>query len=233
MTILAIDTSSRACVLGLRTTEKTWFDETILDRTHSKEILPRIDALLKSAAVAKSEIDLIVYGQGPGSFTGLRIGVGVVQGLAFGLDTPVVGVSSLACLAQRQWRENGAQHVIVAMTARHTEVYFGAYAVVNNAPNSVLSNIVQLQGREGVYEAAEIPAQDAKVDWVGVGGGWQLDSLLTQASGVTVGHISLEEYPQAIDLLDLGEAYAAQGLAKTAPEALPEYLREQVAKKLS
>lgn len=237
MTILAIDTSSRACVLGLRTAEKTWTDETVLDRTHSKEILPRIDALLSAAAVAKSDIDLIVYGQGPGSFTGLRIGVGVVQGLAFGLDKPVVGVSSLACLAQRQWREIGSQHVIVAMTARHTEVYFGAYAVLKSGQDSrqdgATNNIVQLQGREGVFEAAEIPVQDAAVDWVGVGGGWQYDSLLTAASGVTVGHISLEEYPQAVDLLDLGEAYAAQGLAKTAPEALPEYLREQVAKKPS
>jgi len=227
MTILAIDTSSRACVLGLRTADKTWSDETVLDRTHSQEILPRIDALLNSAAVKKSDIDLIVYGQGPGSFTGLRIGVGVVQGLAFGLNKPVIGVSSLACLAQRQLRENGAQHVIVAMTARHTEVYFGAYGVVDGG----LDGVLQLQGREGVFEAAEIPAQNAEVEWVGVGGGWQLSELLQQSSGVTVGHISLEEYPHAIDLLDLGEAYAAKGLIKTAPEALPEYLREQVAKK--
>jgi len=229
MTTLAIDTSSRACVLGLRTVEKTWSDETILDRTHSREILPRIDALLNSAAVKKSDIDLIVYGQGPGSFTGLRIGVGVVQGLAFGLGKPVVGVSSLACLAQRQWRENRFRHVIVAMTARHTEVYFGAYVVADGA----LNGSMQLQGREGVFEAAEIPAQDSGVDWVGVGGGWQLGDLLKEASGVTVSHINLEEYPQAIDLLDLGEAYAAQGLIKIAPEALPEYLREQVAAKPS
>ncbi|MGK0337736.1 MAG: tRNA threonylcarbamoyladenosine biosynthesis protein TsaB [Candidatus Azotimanducaceae bacterium] len=227
MTTLAIDTSSRACVLGLRTAEKTWSDETILDRTHSKEILPRIDALLNSAQVAKSDIDLIVYGQGPGSFTGLRIGVGVVQGLAFGLGKPVVGVSSLACLAQRQWRETRSKHVIVAMTARHTEVYFGAYGVVDGGDDGVM----QLQGREGVFEAAEIPAQDTALEWVGVGGGWQLADLLTAASGVTASHISLEEYPHAIDLLDLGEAYAAQGLTKSAPEALPEYLREQVAMK--
>ena len=127
MNILAVDTSSSACVLGVRTSNQTWTDEAIVDRSHSKEVLPRIEALLQRAGVDKSSLNLIVYGQGPGSFTGLRIGVGVVQGLAYGLGIPVVGVSSLACLAQKQLRLGNGSYGLVALTARHTEVYFGAY----------------------------------------------------------------------------------------------------------
>ena len=223
MNILAVDTSSSACVLGVRTSDQTWTDEAIVDRSHSKEVLPRIEALLQRAGVDKSSLNLIVYGQGPGSFTGLRIGVGVVQGLAYGLGIPVVGVSSLACLAQKQLRLGNGSHGLVALTARYTEVYFGAYEAQDG--------IMQLLGHEGVFEAAEIPTQTAAETWIGVGSGWNLAETLTAAAGIKVDHIFLEEYPEATDLLDLGEAGYNAGAAKTAPEALPEYLREQVAAK--
>ncbi|MDC6451124.1 tRNA (adenosine(37)-N6)-threonylcarbamoyltransferase complex dimerization subunit type 1 TsaB, partial [Pseudomonadales bacterium] len=99
MNILAIDTSTTACVLGIRTedTEITRFE--LIDRSHSLELLPRIVTILADANLDKNDIHLIVFGKGPGSFTGLRIAVGVTQGLAFGLDIPVVGVSTLACIA--------------------------------------------------------------------------------------------------------------------------------------
>jgi tRNA threonylcarbamoyladenosine biosynthesis protein TsaB len=223
MNILAIDTSSSACVLGVYAAGEVFSDEAILNRSHSQEVLPRIDALLKRAALDKSRLDLIVYGQGPGSFTGLRIGVGVVQGLAFGLNIPVVGVSSLACLAQKYLRLGNHAHALVALTARHTEVYFGAYKAMDGC--------MQLIGQEGVFEAAEIPAQDANSCWIGIGSGWNLADTLTIAAGVTVDGIFLEQYPEATDLLDLGKAAYDAGNAKAAAEALPEYLREQVAAK--
>lgn len=231
MNILAVDTSTRACVLGVRSDvsgeggENTWTDETVLDRTHSKEILPRIEALLQSAKVDKSELDLLVYGQGPGSFTGLRIGVGVVQGLAYGLGIPVLGVSSLACLAQRHLRQGGHRHAIVALTARHTEVYFGAYGESQG--------LMQLLSKEGVFEAEEIPPQDVNQRWIGVGGGWQLADSLRRAAAVEVDQVYLADYPTALDLLDLGEAGLAMGHSRPAEQALPEYLREQVASKPS
>ena len=106
MNILAIDTSTTACVLGVRTedTEITRFEQ--IDRSHSLELLPRIVTILADANLDKNDIHLIVFGKGPGSFTGLRIAVGVTQGLAFGLDIPVVGVSTLACIAQGRFRKS-------------------------------------------------------------------------------------------------------------------------------
>lgn len=222
MALLAIDTSSRICVLGVRVGSDTVVDETDLGRTHSQEILPRIEALLDRAEVAKRDIRCVVYGQGPGSFTGLRIGIGVVQGLAYGLNVPVVGISSLACLAHQYiTADDGA--ALVALAARNTEVYFGAYQKT--------STDVQLVGHEGVFEAAEIPAQDPVHAWIGVGDGWCHDASLVSASGVEVKEIIIEPKLRAKDLLDLGELALQRGEAKSAAEALPEYLREQVAER--
>lgn len=223
MKTLAIDTSSRACVLGVSAAGQSWTDEAVLDRSHSQEVLPRIEALLNEAGVDKSELELIIYGQGPGSFTGLRIGVGVVQGLAYGLNIPVVGVSSLGCLAQKLWRQEGCEHALVALTARHTEVYFGAYEIKDGW--------MQLIGQEGVFEAARIPNQNPGHVWMGVGSGWDLADALCSGAGVDVVKTIVDGYPDANDLLDLGQARYASGYGRSAPEAIPQYLREQVATK--
>ncbi len=226
MATLAIDTSTRTCVLGVRDANgRTVVDETDLGRTHSQEILPRIVALLEKAGVAKTDLSLIVYGQGPGSFTGLRIGIGVVQGLAYGLNVPVVGISSLACLALQKLLSSsqpGARAgVMVALAARNTEVYFGAYQQEGES--------VVLVGQEGVFEAAEIPSQDPQTRWFGVGDGWHLVTALTAASGVEVTEVQEDITIRASDLLDLGAHAAALGQQKSASQALPEYLRETVA----
>ena len=98
-------------------------------RSHSRDILPTITALLTKNKLSLRNLNYIVYGQGPGSFTGLRIAVGVVQGLAFGLNIPVVPVSSLACLAQAQYRRSGQQQIVSALHARKEEVYLGKYRI--------------------------------------------------------------------------------------------------------
>ena len=223
MNILAIDTSTSACVLGIQTqdSELTRFEQ--LNRSHSLELLPRIVALLDDAKLDKADLDLLVFGKGPGSFTGLRIAVGVVQGLAFGLDIPVIGVSTLACIAQGRYRLAGsasASHIMVALTARQEELYYGAY--------DVSSGVAKLVGREAVHLAEEVPTLP-KRQWVGVGAGWQFADKINRAAGTEVTDISLEVYPEATDLLVLGNDGYNSGDAVTASEAIPEYLREQVA----
>ena len=126
------------------------------------------------------------------SFTGLRIGIGVVQGLAYGLSIPVVGVSSLACLAQQFIRDEG-NAALVALTARNTEVYFGAYEKHENG--------VRLIGREGVFEAAEIPAQSDSLNWCGVGGGWAFEEALQESARVDIFAVHLGPKIKAADLL--------------------------------
>lgn len=221
--VLAIDTSSKACVLGLSNSisGETKTATEIVGRTHSEIILPKIMALLDECSLSLEDLDLIVFGKGPGSFTGLRIGVGVVQGLAFGLNIPVVGISSLACLAQGVFRLEEKQHVIVALTARLQEVYHGTY--------SEREGYMSLVGEEGVCEASQVSQKDKLLPWVGIGSGWALKSEIEAGAQVKVSQIYGDTYPDALDLLSLGINAYRQGRFVDAISAQPEYLRETVA----
>jgi tRNA threonylcarbamoyladenosine biosynthesis protein TsaB len=124
--ILALDTSTEACSVAI------WSDGAVTDRfeygtQHSERILAMVDELLAESGFALARFDAIAFGRGPGSFTGLRIGAGVAQGLAFGADIPVTPISSLAALAQGV----DAPRVLAAFDARMNQVYCGAY--VKNA----------------------------------------------------------------------------------------------------
>ena len=222
MNVLAIETSTTACSLGLRIDSETIEQTTQLGRNHSREILPRIGALLTDTGVELRSLDLIVFGKGPGSFTGLRIALGVVQGLAYGIGVPVVGISTLACCAQGRYRAFGDEHIVVAETARLTEVYFGAYRVSNGLVEPIMA--------DAIFEAAEVPPL-APQRWVGIGSAWQERASLETALSAKMVEVQTQIFPAAIDLLDLGiRAYeAGEGLNPML--ATPEYLREQVASK--
>ena len=100
MKILAIDTSALTATVAILS-EDTLLGEisTTTKLTHSQTIMPMIDELLKKVNLDISDIDLFACSEGPGSFTGLRIGIGTIKGLAYGLGKPVVGVSTLEALA--------------------------------------------------------------------------------------------------------------------------------------
>ena len=222
MNLLAIDTSSKTSAIGLQIGEQRWQSVVMSDRSHSRDILSNIVDLTDKAGVNLNDLDAIVFGKGPGSFTGLRITVGVVQGLGFGLQIPVIPVSSLACLAQGEYRESGATDIFVVLSARQEEVYFGAYHMRDGIPN--------LTGEEGVLPASRIPGLESR-DWVGVGDGWHLKKQLESATGNRMQQIRMEVYPQPQDLLDIGVVKLARGETIDAMQARPEYLREKVASK--
>jgi tRNA threonylcarbamoyladenosine biosynthesis protein TsaB len=218
--LLAIDTSSQYSAIGVQIGESRMENVSLSGRSHSRNILPNIMKLVQEAGVKLSDLDAIVFGKGPGSFTGLRITVGVVQGLGFGLQIPVIPVSTLACLAQGEFRESGTSNILVALSARQQEVYFGAYRIENKIPF--------LMGLEAVVEASAIAVQES-CDWVGVGDGWFLREQIESAIGAPVSRVNLEVCPKPADLLDIGLAKLTRGETISAMDARPEYLREQVA----
>jgi tRNA threonylcarbamoyladenosine biosynthesis protein TsaB len=223
MNLLALDTSGSACVIGIRTDQSTHVHAEIVDRSHSKILLPRIKSLMEQASLAFSDLDYIIYGKGPGSFTGLRIAVGVTQGLGYGLGIPVVPVSTMACVAQRVYREHGHRNIAVALHARVDEVFFSTY-VVND------EGLVVLVEQEGVRQLHALGIdwqRDAWQDYVGVGSGWIHESA-AQLDTIPATIIGLDTLA-ADDLLDLGTYAIGQGQAVVAVDARPEYLRETVA----
>ena len=226
MNLLAVDTSTVRSVVGIIVGKRRLENVAIAGRSHSRDILPTISSLVERSGIKLSDLDGIVFGKGPGSFTGLRITVGIVQGLGYGLSIPVVPVSSLAALAMGEYRRGGATNIVVALSAREEEIYFGCYEIEDDLP--------VLRDKEMVVDASKAPrpnhaSADNTGSWAGVGDGFLFKEKIESSIGLTMDHINLEAYPQPGDLLDIGMARMSAGESIDAMDARPEYLREQVA----
>ena len=221
MNLLGIDTSTRSTVLGLQLGSEV-IDRTSPDvDTHSREILPSIKALVMEAGIDIEDLDAIVFGQGPGSFTGLRIAVGVVQGLGYGLGIPVVPVSSMACIAQSLIQAANPSLVFVGLTARLEEVYYGAYKFEEEMAMPVIP--------EGVADVSELPQLPVGY-WLGCGNAMpELGTKIQAVTGVSFRSISSDAVPTIRNLLSIGSFKFSRGESVSAMKATPVYLREQVA----
>jgi tRNA threonylcarbamoyladenosine biosynthesis protein TsaB len=189
-------------------------------RVHARRILALVDECLAEAGLGVTGLDALAFGRGPGSFTGVRIAVGVVQGLALGADLPVVPVSTLAALAVAARRRHGAGHVATCVDARMDECYWALYATAEDG----LAEAVE-PDRLARPETLALPPD---VAWFGAGSGWSswpgLSRRLAPSDGVDAGLL-----PDAEDLLALAAADLAAGRAVGAAGALPVYLRDEVA----
>lgn len=219
MKLLALDTSTEACSAAL------WIDGEqreryeLAPREHSQLILDMLDSLLAEASLSLGQMDAVAFGRGPGSFVGVRIGTGVVQGIAFASELPVVPISSLAALAHA----SAHTHTAVAMDARMQEVYWAYY--VRNAAGEL-----QLQQGEGVCAPERVPRINSVDPWVGVGSGW-LNYSKELSRHLMVKTWEGQVYPRAASIAELAAIEFKKGNSVTADQALPCYIRDQVAKK--
>jgi tRNA threonylcarbamoyladenosine biosynthesis protein TsaB len=218
--LLAIDTSTEACSVALQVgSERLHLDE-VCPQQHSKRVLPMVQQLLTQAGLSLQQLDGIVFGRGPGSFTGVRIGVGVTQGLAFGADLPVYGVSTLAAMAQAAYRLHGAAQVIAAIDARMAEIYLGYFALDS-----------QLLMQPVTAELAIKPTALIDCPLIGdsfaVGTGWQTyRDMMLQWQAATICEQIL--YPSAQDMLTLAAPALSSGQFIAAELAEPVYVRDEV-----
>ena len=202
MRILAIDTATEACSVAL------WNDGTIkalfelCPREHTQRILPMVQEILAAGDLTLTDIDALAFGRGPGSFTGVRIGIGIAQGLALGANLPMIGVCTLATMGEVYWAEyqrddNGNWH------GEETEAVL--------TPEQVHERLLQLSG-----------------DWVTVGTGWPAWPELGKDSGLTLsdGDVLL---PAAEDMLPVATQMLAAGETVAVEHAEPVYLRNTVA----
>ena len=225
MRLLAIDTSTEAGSAALWLDGEMHQRHQIAPREHGQLILPMIESLLADAGLTLTQMDALAFGRGPGGFTGVRIANGVIQGLAFGADLPVVPVSSLAALAQGAHADMGTPRVLAAIDARIGEVYWGTYRAAENG-------LVRLVTQEIVCPPQDVPLpHDAEPrGWFGAGSGWlayaqPLKTRLGDAVTAWDGHC----HPQAQHVAQLGADAFQRGLAVSAEQALPVYLRDEVA----
>jgi len=233
MKILAIDTATEACSAALYI-EGEAVDNSITSRyelaprEHSRLILQMIDDLLTQADVVVSSLDAIAFGRGPGSFMGLRIAAGVVQGIAFAHDIPVIPVSTLKAIAQRAYEQTGNNNILAAIDARMDEVYWAQYSLAGQQ--------WLLHGEERVISPdrlhlAELLADD-DVAWVAAGTGWaSYADRLVADSNVTLQAVLQDCFPSAEVIAKLAIAEYNAGHTVPAAGAVPVYLRNDVARK--
>ena len=164
MKLLMFDTSQEFCTLALVVGDAQWVVDRYLPRQQAQQLLPLISELLMEGECPLHELNGLVVGAGPGSFTGVRIAVAMAQGLGFSLDLPILRLSSLQIMAQTAWQQLQYPRVLVAIDARMEEVYWGAYEVDSGTMMPVLPDRLSRPG--------EVAVPDQK-DWLILGNAWQ------------------------------------------------------------
>lgn len=223
MNLLALDTCTENCSAAILFEGQVFAISEITQRGHSERILGMLDTLFEQAGSELSAMDVLVFGRGPGSFTGVRVGVAVAQGIAFAQDLPVVPISTLAAVAQAAYSKHAATNICVALDARMGEVYQANFVIENGL--AVALSDEQVTAPENVK-----PLDDRH--WFGAGTGWaEYQQVLTDNFADQLLGMDSEIYPTAKSMLPLAQALLAIGEQMPAHEALPVYLRNNVAKK--
>lgn len=227
MKLLAIETTTEYCSAALLTTTsgELTYRHAFAPRQQTQRILPMIDELLAESGWAIHTLDAIAYANGPGAFTGVRIGASVAQGLAFGADVGMVGICSLNTLAQAAWREHAAHAVMASFDARMGEIYAGVFVCHDGWMQATAPVVVCPP------EALPTAWQQASMERVGVGSGWgSYGKVLAAQLPVRAQWPDLA--PSAVDVAGLAAQHLSHHAAVAPELALPVYLRDDVWRKL-
>jgi tRNA threonylcarbamoyladenosine biosynthesis protein TsaB len=215
MKLIAIDTATERCSVALLIDERIVERAAETPRGHADLVLPMVEAVLAEGGLTLRQLDGLAYGRGPGAFTGVRIAVGVAQGLAYGAQLATVGISDLAAVAQ-QFARPGAR-ILVCMDARMNEVYWGRF---ESTPEGFVTALTP----ERVDRPEAVDAGDATV-FAGTGFGVYPQLAAGRPSAAVHG----AALPHARDIAQLAAPELRAGRGLPADRAQPVYLRDQVA----
>lgn len=220
MNILALETATEWCSAALWRDGVVTQEEAHAGNRHSHLLLPMVQRVLAAQGLTISDLDGIAYGQGPGSFTGLRIACGVTQGLALVAGCPVLGVGTLAALAAEAWQAGAVRQVYALIDARMGEIY--AQAFVDGAPQTVPT----------LYRPEDLPVPGVG-HWsiVGTGFAAYADAIGAHwaATGFSDFVLSEVRYPRAAQIAELAAPRLVVGEGVSAGFAEPLYVRNKVA----
>lgn len=224
MKLLALDTSSEGCSAALLVDGEISERFELAPRGHTRLLMPMVRELLAEKNLAPSELDALAFACGPGSFTGVRIATGVVQGLAWGLDIPVVPVSSLEAVALGAIETLTIAEksgIAVAFDARMGEVYWGCFECRAGLP--------VLLGEEKVCPPENATLPEGPDRWYGVGPGWQFRSAMMPETAGQPELVDESLVLRASWVAQLAAVEYQKGNAVPAEQAQPVYIRDEVA----
>ena len=245
MHLLALDTSTEYCSAAVRRDHdgQVFARQVLAGQKHSLLLLPMIDDVLRESGLRLSQIGGIAYGEGPGSFTGLRIACSVVQGIAAAHGAQVLGVSTLASVAEqaralylaRGGSAQDGRHWLVALDARMGEVYY-APLQWQAAQQWRLLEPVRVCAPAAVPALPVFSDSAAMPSWHGCGSGFAAHGVVLQQvwGGALAGVLSSDSsplVPEAGSILRLAMPALLAGQGLPADQALPVYIRDRVALK--
>ncbi|WP_112290026.1 tRNA (adenosine(37)-N6)-threonylcarbamoyltransferase complex dimerization subunit type 1 TsaB [Rahnella sp. AN3-3W3] len=221
--ILAIDTATEACSVALYNQGETLAHFELCAREHTQRILPMVQQILAEAGLSLTQLDALAFGRGPGSFTGVRIGIGMAQGLSLGAQLPLLPVSTLQTMAQGAYRLTGADNVLAAIDARMGEVYWGEFS--RNA-----QGVWSGEETEKVIKPEQLLARAAELSgrFATVGTGWDTYPHLLGESPAAELFDGKMLLPHAEDMLPLALQLWENGIRVNPEDAEPTYLRNEV-----
>lgn len=230
MKLLAFDTSTEQLSVAVQHGDRTWVHTGAGGAQASATLIPSVLDLLAQARLTPGELDAIVFGRGPGSFTGLRTACSVAQGLAFGArrdgGVPVLPVDTLLAVAEEARLQRGAANVLALLDARMNEVYRAAYAWGAEGGWRTVSAISVGKPEQLALPAGEDGGEGSRA-WVLAGNAWV--SYGERFPAALGGLPRIDALPTASALLSLAPALMAAGHAVPADQALPLYIRDKVA----
>ena len=216
MNLLAVETSTELCSVALLRGDELLVEEAVAPNQHAERLEPMVRRLLARAGLAVGGLDALAFGQGPGSFTGIRIGCGFVQGLGFASGLPVVPVCSLLALAEQA----GGSRVLAALDARMGEAYLAAYSRMGG---DWVAAVEPQLARPGTLPS--LPGRD----WVATGSGFDAFDWLRGAYAAQVAHRVASDLPRAGSVARVAARAYLRGEGVSAEDAAPLYLRDKVA----
>ena len=220
MKLLALDSATEACSVALLSDGAVRAREALDARSQSSLLLPMIDEVLEDAGLRLRDLDALVVGRGPGSFTGVRLAVGVAQGLACGAGLPVIPVSDLAMLAQGVADAHDCPEIVAALDARMEQVYWASF-------RRGADGLVVLVEEEHLSAPEDVVL--AAAAFVAVGPGWaRYERLRTRLAG-SLFALEAGRLPHARDALTLAQPLWVAGRTLAPERVLPVYLRDEVA----
>lgn len=237
-TILALETATSSCSVAIEIDGVVIQRSAIGNNIHSQVLLDMVQQVLKEGDASVAQLDAVAVGQGPGSFTGLRIGVGVGQGIAYGAGCPMIGISSLAALAYQTQTEG---YVLAGIDARMNEIYWALYK--NTASKQTKNSYVaELIGDISVNSPFDISLQKVAQESV------QLSESVSKNKLLLTGNAWLEYrndlsddlfdcamhredcvHPNATGVLALAKQAHLRGDTVQAVDFAPQYIRNNVA----
>jgi tRNA threonylcarbamoyladenosine biosynthesis protein TsaB len=214
--LLAVETSTELCSVALLRGGELFVEETLAENRHSEILVPMIRKVFERARLSARQMDAFGFGQGPGSFTGIRIACGIVQGLAFAAQRPVVPVPSLLALAE----QSNERRVIAALDARMGEAYLAAYARNGDDWDEVIA--------PRLVDAGVLPPLPGR-RWAATGSGFDRHAWLREAYREPVEMRFEGDLPRAGAVARIAARRFGRGAAIAAEQAAPLYLRDKVA----